>query len=43
MISCDNILTMPQVVLDPRRAGGLGVAKRMQLDRALRYALDIRS
>jgi mRNA interferase MazF len=42
VISCDTIVTVPQVVLDPRPAGGLGVAKRMQLDRALRYALDIR-
>lgn len=41
-ISCDNLLTLPQAVLDPVPVGRLDAVKRVQLDRALRYALDIR-
>jgi len=41
-ISCDNLLTVPQAVLDPAPAGRLDEVTRAQLDRALRYALDIR-
>jgi mRNA interferase MazF len=41
-ITCDNILTVPQLVLDPEPSGRLGTAKQAELDRALRYALDIR-
>jgi mRNA interferase MazF len=40
-ISCDNLLTMPQAALDPAPIGRLGAVKRAELDRALRYALDI--
>jgi len=40
-ISCDNLLTMPQAALDPAPIGRLGPVKRAELDRALRYALDI--
>ena len=40
-ISCDNLLTMPQVALDPAPIGRLDAVKRVELDRALRYALDI--
>ena len=42
VISCDNVLTVPQVVLDATAVGRLDVVKRAELDRALRYALDIR-
>jgi len=42
VISCDNLLTIPQAVLDPVPLGQLDEVKRAQLDRALRYALDIR-
>jgi mRNA interferase MazF len=41
VISCDNVLTVPQSVLDPVAAGHLDEVKRAELDRALRYALDI--
>jgi len=41
-ISCDNLLTLPQAVLDPVPVGRLDAVKRVELDRALRYALDIR-
>ena len=40
-ISCDNVLTMPQAALDPAPIGRLDTVKRVELDRALRYALDI--
>jgi mRNA interferase MazF len=40
--SCDNVLTVAQAQLDPEPTGRLSEAKRMELDRALRYALDIR-
>jgi mRNA interferase MazF len=43
VISCDNILTVPQAVLDPEAVGNLDEVKRAELDRALRYALDIRN
>jgi mRNA interferase MazF len=42
VISCDNLLTVPLELLDPSPVGRLGVTARQQLDRALRYALDIR-
>jgi len=42
VISCDNVLTVPQAVLDPEAVGRLDEVKRAELDRALRYALDIR-
>jgi mRNA interferase MazF len=41
VISCDNLLTVPQAALDPAPFGHLEEVKRAQLDRALRYALDI--
>jgi mRNA interferase MazF len=40
-ISCDNLITVPKRLIDPDPIGGLGLAKRVELDRALRYALDI--
>ena len=41
VINCDNVLTIPQGVLDPTATGHLDELKRAELDRALRYALDI--
>ena len=38
VISCDNVLTVPQAVLDPEAVGQLDEVKH----RALRYAHDIR-
>jgi mRNA interferase MazF len=40
-ISCDNIVTIPQVRLDPAPVGRLKPAQRVALGQALRYALDI--
>jgi mRNA interferase MazF len=42
VISCDNLLTIPQAVLDPAPVGRLDEVRRAALDGALRYALDIR-
>lgn len=42
VINCDNLVTVPQDVLDPAASGRLDEVKRAELDRALRYALDIR-
>lgn len=42
VIACDNVITVPQNLLEPQPIGVLGTAKRRQLDRALRYALAIR-
>lgn len=41
-ISCDNLITVPQMALDRAPVARLDEVKRAQLDRALRYALDIR-
>jgi mRNA interferase MazF len=41
-ISCDNLLTLLQAALDSVPVGRLDEVKRAELDRALRYALDIR-
>lgn len=41
VISCDSVLTVPLDNLDERAIGHLDEIKRSQLDRALRYALDI--
>jgi mRNA interferase MazF len=41
VISCDNLLTVPVAALDPHAVGRLDPEHRVQLDRALRYALDI--
>jgi mRNA interferase MazF len=41
-ISCDNLLTIRQTQLDAQPIGRLDEVRRAQLDRALRYALDIR-
>lgn len=42
VISCDNVLTVPQAALEAEAVGQLDEVKRAELDRALRYALDIR-
>ena len=41
VVSCDNLMTVPKVDLDSDAVGRLGLEKRVELDRALRYALDI--
>ena len=41
VINCDNVLTVPLEDLDDRPVGRLDEANRSQLDRALRFALDI--
>jgi mRNA interferase MazF len=41
VISCDNVITIAIEDFDSRPVGHLDGVKRAQLDRALRYALDI--
>jgi len=41
VISCDNVITVPFVVLDVEPVGHLDEVTRAELDRALRYALDV--
>lgn len=41
VISCDNVVTVPKSALIKNPIGHLNVEKRVALDRALRYALDI--
>jgi len=41
VISCDNLMTIPQAALDPEPIGRLDLPARAGLDRALRYALDV--
>ena len=41
VISCDNVVTVPIADLDPHPVGHLDEVSRAQLDRALRFALDI--
>jgi mRNA interferase MazF len=41
VISCDNLITVPLALLDDRAVGHLDLQTRADLDRALRYALDI--
>lgn len=41
VINCDNIITIPKTVLDHQPVGHLDPPARAELDRALRYALDI--
>lgn len=40
-INCDNLITIPTDLLDPEPVGQLDEMARAELDRALRYALDI--
>jgi mRNA interferase MazF len=41
VINCDNIVMVPVEALDRSPVGQLDAVKRSELDRALRYALDI--
>ena len=41
VIACDNVVTVPKRDLEAEPVGRLGPEKRLELDRALRYALDI--
>jgi len=41
VINCDTIVTVPVEALDRAPVGHLDEIKRSELDRALRYALDI--
>ena len=41
VINCDNIVTVPLDALDRSPVGQLDEIKRSELDRALRYALDV--
>ena len=41
VITCDNVMTIPVVSLDDVPVGQLDLRVRADLDRALRYALDI--
>lgn len=41
VINCDNLMTIPVAALDPKPIGRLDAGARAELDRALRYALDI--
>jgi mRNA interferase MazF len=41
VITCDNLVTLPKAMLAEDPVGHLDLEKRAELDRALRYALDI--
>jgi len=41
VISCDNLITVPVMLLDAEPVGHLDFTARIRLDHALRYALDI--
>ena len=41
VINCDNLVTVGRKRLDPQPVGHLDPGTRAELDRALRYALDI--
>lgn len=41
VVSCDNLVTVPKRYFDADPVGRLGFEKRAELDRALRYALDV--
>lgn len=41
VISCDNLITIRKARLDEEPVGHLGRDKRVELDRALRFALDV--
>ncbi len=40
-ITCDNLITIPSDLLERSPVGHLDLNARIQLDQALRYALDI--
>ena len=41
VINCDNVVTISKLSLDASPVGRLDEPKRAELDKALRYALDI--
>ena len=41
VVNCDNVLTLPKALLASEAVGHLRLAKRAELDQALRFALDI--
>ncbi|MCY4425268.1 MAG: type II toxin-antitoxin system PemK/MazF family toxin [Acidimicrobiaceae bacterium] len=41
VVNCDSLVTVPRHCLDGRPVGRLDESKRADLDRALRYAIDI--
>lgn len=41
VITCDNVITVPIEILDPEPVGQLDEIARAEVDRALRFALDI--
>jgi mRNA interferase MazF len=41
VINCDNIIVVSKAALDPEPVGRLDLVKRAELDRALRFALNI--
>ena len=41
VINCDTLASIPQSCLDPEPVAVLDFSKRVALDRALRYSLDI--
>lgn len=41
VINCDTLASIPRSRLDPEPVGVLDFSKRVALDRALRYSLDI--
>jgi mRNA interferase MazF len=43
VVNCDNLQTIPKAAIGPRPLGKLPVPELAQLDRALRFALGIRT
>ncbi len=43
VVNCDNLATFPKVILDSKPVGRLSLGKLVELDRALRFALEIRA
>jgi mRNA interferase MazF len=41
VINCDNVITVAKSALDQKPVGRLDLGTRAELDRALRYSLDI--
>ena len=41
VVNCDNLITVPTALLDAEPVGHLDLDRRVALDRAIRYALDI--
>ena len=41
VITCDNLVTLPKAMLAEEPVGRLDLERRAEIDRALRYALDI--